>query len=66
MSTSAVYKLGERNSHPLTPTITVIPAKAGIHCEEQVARADDGWLYRAVGIHQDLVSALQQVSFVLP
>jgi hypothetical protein len=30
MRTTAVYELRERNS--LTPTTTVIPAKAGIHC----------------------------------
>ncbi len=33
MITSAAYKLGELNSYPLTPAISVIPAKAGIHCD---------------------------------
>ncbi len=33
MITSAAYKLDELNSYPLTPAISVIPAKAGIHCD---------------------------------
>ncbi len=33
MITSAAYKLDELDSYPLPPTITVIPAKAGIHCD---------------------------------
>jgi hypothetical protein len=30
--TSEVCKLDERNSYALAPSITVIPAQAGIHC----------------------------------
>ncbi len=36
-----VYDLmGERNSYPVAPAITVIPAKAGIHCSGRSEPSD--------------------------
>jgi hypothetical protein len=35
-----VYTLRERDSNPVAPTITVIPAKAGIHCARRLMRVD--------------------------